>query len=266
MAEAQALYIEQLELPRRFAEESPERGFVVWDVGLGAAANVLTLLRALEGRVGLLQVFSFDHTLQPLAFALQHTAELPYLAGFEKECQALIDHGEVSFVRDGLKVEWKVRVADFPSLISSPAASAFPHPHAIMYDAFSPARNPAMWTQPVFAAVHRCLSPNRPCALPTYSRSTILRVTLLLAGFYVGVGHPTGEKEETTIAANHLALLKEPLDRRFLERARRSHSAEPMWTPEYEQRPLAESTWAALLAHPQFSGQVMQAGTGGVLV
>src|SRR5437773_12399144 len=79
-----------------------------------------------------------------------------------------------------------------------------------MFDAFSPAKNPAMWTLPLFSRLFQQLDPARPCALPTYSRSTMLRVTLLLAGFFVGVGHATGEKDETTIAANTLDLIAEP--------------------------------------------------------
>jgi len=131
----------------------------------------------------------------------------------------------------------------------TPAATP---PHAILFDAYSPARNPAMWTLPLFTNLFRLLDPQRPCAMPTYSRSTILRVTLLLAGFFVGVGHATGEKEETTIAANTPDLLTEPLDLRWLERARRSHSAEPMVEPVYRIAPLSEESREKLSAHPQF--------------
>ena len=109
-----------------------------------------------------------------------------------------------------------------------------------------------MWTLPLFRDLFQWLDPQRPCALPTYSRSTILRVTLLLAGFYVGVGHATGEKEETTIAANTPDLIAEPLDARWLERARRSHSAEPLTEPVYRTAPLSEENWERLQAHPQF--------------
>jgi hypothetical protein len=80
----------------------------------------------------------------------------------------------------------------------------------------------------------------------------MLRVTLLLAGFYVGIGHPTGEKEETTIAANTLDLLEEPLNCNWLQRARRSTSAEPMWEAVYRQAPLAAQTWERLQQHRQF--------------
>ena len=69
-----------------------------------------------------------------------------------------------------------------------------------------------MWTAPLFTDLFRALDP-RPCAMPTYSRSTMLRVTLLLAGFYVGVGHATGEKEETTIAANTLGINRRTIGR-----------------------------------------------------
>ena len=63
-----------------------------------------------------------------------------------------------------------------------------------------------MWTLPHFENLFRALDPARPCALTTYSRSTLIRATLLLAGFHVGVGHATGLKEETTVAANVPAL------------------------------------------------------------
>ena len=109
-----------------------------------------------------------------------------------------------------------------------------------------------MWTQPLFARIYQLLDPQRPCALPTYSRSTMLRVSLLLAGFYVGVGHATGEKEETTIAANTMTFIDEPLDRKWLERAHHSTSAEPLWTPEYRQARMVGETWEKLQAHPQF--------------
>ena len=79
-----------------------------------------------------------------------------------------------------------------------------------------------------------------------------MRVTLLLAGFFVGVGHATGKKEETTIAANTLELLKEPLDMRWLHRARRSHSAEPIVEEVYRIAPLSPESWEKLRMHPQF--------------
>ena len=78
------------------------------------------------------------------------------------------------------------------------------------------------------------------------------RVALLLAGFWVGAGRAAGRKEQTTIAANARELIAEPLDQRWLERARHSPSAEPLWEPVYRQAPLAPATWDRLQRHPQF--------------
>ena len=250
--EAETLYVRQLRLPERASQVEGE--FVIWDVGLGAAANPLTFLRAASNVRAQIRIVSFDHTLEPLRFALQNTGHLPYLQDFETPLATLLAAGQVCFSHGNLQVEWTVHAADFPSLLTQPVAASWPKPHAVMYDAFSPAKNPAMWTQPVFAGLHRLLDPGRPCAMPTYSRSTMLRVTLLLAGFYVGVGHATGEKEETTISANTPDLLTEPLDRRWLQRAQRSHSAEPLWEPVYRQAPLSAESREKLHQHPQFAG------------
>src|SRR5258708_25033635 len=109
-----------------------------------------------------------------------------------------------------------------------------------------------MWTALLFANLFKLLDPARLCALPTYSRSTMLRVTLLLAGFFVGVGHATGEKEETTIAGNALELIDEPLDCHWLQRVQRSSSAEPLCKAVYRQARLSPGRWEQLQAHRQF--------------
>lgn len=293
VAEAEALYVKQLRLPERVAAHHGE--FVIWDVGLGAAANVLTVLRNTRAANCPLRILSFDHTLEPLKFALAHAEALGYFTGYENVVEEFLRDHHAVFTDSGRTITWQLHLGDFPSLLAglianlppntskntqaepsktslgqSKAAKTvpplpgervgvranndtnFPAPHCILFDAFSPAKNPAMWTQPLFANLFRLLDSARPCALPTYSRSTMLRVSLLLAGFYVGVGHATGEKEETTIAANTPDLITEPLDKKWLQRACNSTSAEPMWEPVYRQAPLAAETWEKLQKHPQF--------------
>jgi tRNA U34 5-methylaminomethyl-2-thiouridine-forming methyltransferase MnmC len=250
VAEAEALYVKQLNLRERVKNHSGE--FVIWDVGLGAAANSLTVLRATRDLPTPLRLISFDNTMEPLQFALQNAAALGYFDGYEPHAQSLLTQRSSPFTDGNHAVNWEFHLGDFPSLLTQPNATAWPKPHAILFDAFSPAKNPAMWTLPLFTHLFQLLAADRPCALPTYSRSTIMRVTLLLAGFFVGVGHATGEKEETTIAANSLDLIAEPLNQRWLERARRSHSAEPLHEAVYQIGPLTPESWAKLQAHPQF--------------
>jgi tRNA U34 5-methylaminomethyl-2-thiouridine-forming methyltransferase MnmC len=250
VAEAEALYVRQLNLPGRFRQS--QGTFVIWDVGLGAAANALTVIRALQDIPGQLDLISFDLTLEPLKFALQHTEALGYLHGFEPQLESVLNQRQVRFSSGEQHISWDLHLSDFPTLVAHTEAINIPRPHAILFDAFSPAKNPAMWTAPLFSNLFKLLDPARPCVLPTYSRSTMLRVTLLIAGFFVGVGHATGEKEETTIASNSLSLISEPLDKNWLQATRRSSSAEPLWEPTYRQARLSTETWERLLRHPQF--------------
>lgn len=243
--EGESLYVRQLRLSERIAAQ--REAFVIWDVGLGAAANAIAVLRATKSVSGQTRLISFDHSLAPLEFALAHSRELKYLSGYKSQIEELCRTGRVQF-RNAV---WEAHIADFPTFLQGAKASKLPRPQAVLYDPFSPAKNPEMWTQPLFARLFEALAPN--CSLATFSRSTFVRVSLLLAGFYVGVGLATGEKEETTIAANDLGLIDTPLDDRWLERARRSHSAEPLWEPRFQKAPLGEATFLKLKSHPQFA-------------
>jgi tRNA U34 5-methylaminomethyl-2-thiouridine-forming methyltransferase MnmC len=250
-AEAEQLHIGQATILSRLQSYAGE--FVVWDVGLGAAANALTLLRLTRDLPSPLRLVSFDDTVEPLSFALLNADKLEYLRAYESPVKTLIERRRVEF-RDGAhSVNWEIHVEDFPSLIAQNRAASVPKPHAILFDPFSPAKNPGMWTLTLFENLFRLLDPSRLCAMTTYSRSTMIRVSLLLAGFFVGRGRPTGMKEETTVAANTPDLLDELLDANWLQRARTSTSAEPLTEAAYRQSLLSADTWRRLQQHTQFA-------------
>src|SRR6187455_2050330 len=94
-AEAEAVYIQQLRIRERLSKSESE--FVVWDVGLGAAANAVTLLRLTRDLPCPLRLVSFDDTAGPLEFALQHAAMLDYLAGYETRIAELLRDTSASF-------------------------------------------------------------------------------------------------------------------------------------------------------------------------
>jgi tRNA U34 5-methylaminomethyl-2-thiouridine-forming methyltransferase MnmC len=275
-AEAEALYVKQLRLPERMRASTGE--FVIWDVGLGAGANALTAIKLIGDQLEMpksLRLISFDLTTDALAFALSHAAQLDFVSGYEAPVADLLNEEFAQFQRRNLTVTWQLCRGDFPALLNSGSAGRgvqshapgssrgsagrpgqgmdIPPPHAILFDPHSPAKNPAMWTVQLFKNLFGALDPQRPCALANYTRATLARTAMLLGGFSVGVGHATGFKEETTVAANSLELIAEPLNQRWLERARRSHSAEPLVEPVYQCAPLAANTWEKLRAHPQFN-------------
>jgi tRNA U34 5-methylaminomethyl-2-thiouridine-forming methyltransferase MnmC len=219
MEEARSLHIAQSRLRDRAREE---RGpLVVWDVGLGAAANAVAVLEEWRDAQEPLHLHSFDFTLKPLAFARSHAAELEYLLPWRSALETLC----WNYVVEVGAVRWTIHLGDFREMLHAPPA---PAPHAILYDPYSPAANPGMWTLEHFQRLRATLKPNRPCTLTSYSRSTAVRVTLALAGFYPGRGSSTGEKDQTTIAATDRALLASPLDATWLHRVRRSTRGGPL--------------------------------------
>jgi hypothetical protein len=112
--------------------------------------------------------------------------------------------------------------------------------------------NPEMWTQDHFSRIRSKLHPEVPCLLTNYTRSTAVRVTLLLAGFFVGIGCEVGEKAETTVASNRLDLLERPLEKSWLERVRISRNSAPMKGPVYSQAYISEEEFERLKNCPQF--------------
>jgi queuine tRNA-ribosyltransferase len=253
--EARILYADQLHLARRAAETTGE--FVVWDIGLGGAANACAALHALRDTSCRVRLISLDRTSEALRFALQHAAALGYFGELTDPANLLLANGETYFRFGQADVVWTFLPGEIPELLAKPPGSQprlnpFP-PHAILFDPCSIIRNPEMWTLSLFENLFLQLDPARPCSLSTYSRSTMIRVTLLLAGFHVGQGDPTGLKEETTVAANDPALLARPLPLKWLTRVRLSGAAEPMIAPVYRQTALTADHWIRLLAHPQFN-------------
>lgn len=252
LGEARELHLRQQRLLERASLTSGT--FVVWDVGLGAAANaiaVLELFREFRGTARI-ELHSFDQTLEPLRFALDHAEELAYLAPYARNLRALPANTEsVGAVR------WQLHLGDFCELVSPPGRSAagvvWPAPHAILYDPYSLVSNRSMWTIEHFINLRACCRPEVPCLLTNYTRSTAARVTLLLAGFFVGRGAAVAEKSETTIATNHLELLDGPLDRRWLERVRRSSEAAPLRGLTGARGPISPADYDALVRHPQFA-------------
>ena len=237
MEEAAVLHVAQQRLEERVGGGDP---FVIWDVGLGAGANALAFVEALallENQSARVEIRSFDQTLEPLRFALHHARDLGYPAPWEREIAALLEKGSVEIGR----IDWRIDAGDFRERVSDCEG---PGPDGVVFDPYSPAANPGMWTREVFSAIRR--RAGEDCILTTYSRSTAIRARLMLAGWYVGRGAATGEKNETTIAVTRLEDLREPLRIDWLERVRRSRA-----TGLREEGMNAEAVADALAACPQ---------------
>ena len=240
--EAAELHICQQRIVER-AQAHAGGPFVIWDVGLGPAGNALTALDALRSISTPVEIHSFEIDTAVLEFALGHADALGYMAGWEPAIEALLANG----VSQPLPhVRWKLHRGDYlAQLRNAPSAAA------IFHDPYSPARNPGMWSLEVFRAARERVSEGE-CLLTNYTRSTAVRVTLALAGWAVGFGVATGDKDQTTIAASRVDLLERPLDGAWLRRVRASTNAAPFRGGHYAPGPIAEADFTALQALPQF--------------
>ena len=236
--EAELLYVDQTRLAERLASAEPTP-LRVLDVGLGAANNALAVIacaRRVKGRV--LHLTSLEQDDGPSRLALSEPSRFPVQAEHRELLQALLEQGRVE--APGLRWSW----------LQGDALEALPRldgpQDVICFDPFSPEVDPEFWSVEALRRFRTALAPGG--ILSTYSASTRTRVTLLLAGFWVGAGAAAAVKKETTVASDGPAALDAPLGGRWLQRWRRSSARAPhgvaVLTREIEQ---------AVLAHPQFA-------------
>jgi queuine tRNA-ribosyltransferase len=246
MREARDLHVAQQRISERLSD-----GFVLWDVGLGAAANAIAAIESITETPGhgVVSLHSFDLSTTALAFALKHAEALEYPVPYAEALRSLLRIG-TAVIEASWHIDWRLHQGDFTERVRKgdlPEA-----PHAIFYDPFSPKRNREMWKLEHLQRLRRILT--RSCTGTSYTRSTAMRVTFLCAGFYVGRGTGIGEKDETTIFATTSRLLTKPLARDWLERVRRSANGAP-WTETSDglrEEPISAAGLAQLERHPQF--------------
>lgn len=263
--EARQLYVDQFALDTLWPASAPDKPFTIWDVGLGAAANATEIIRSLRRAAsGHLRMESFDRTLAPLHAALKAHRETPSHFAYlrDVEVERLMDEGSLRQDKADSSLHWHLHLGDFTQWVRSRLETPAPlaAPDFILYDCYSPARNWEMWTLDHWQRIHRLLHLSTTTTAATggtriifYSRSTALRVTLLLAGFRVSPGVATGEKDQTTTAATSPELLPNELDCEWLLRVYRSTASEPFLGEKWRRLPIAETHWKQLLALPQFS-------------
>ncbi|MDQ3199957.1 MAG: tRNA guanosine(34) transglycosylase Tgt [Verrucomicrobiota bacterium] len=248
MEEAHSLYIEQSRLAERLRALSPEP-LVIWDVGLGAAANAMAAIQCFEAQASLgevrpLQIISFENDLDSLRLALRHDDKFPYLR--HGGPAGILERGAWQSKRfSGL--DWLLVQGDF---LATVAQAPLP-PDLIFYDMFSSRTHGEQWTLEIFRGLFGACA-GRAVELFTYSYSTAARAALLAAGFYVAKGRSAGTKEETTIALTPPALpTSHPhqlLTLDWLGRWNRSGAKFPAEIAP-EQRPAFE---ILIRQHPQF--------------
>jgi len=244
--ESNELHIQQQRIVERVGEWEHELPFVIWDVGLGPASNAVMAIESLRYCKSPVEIHSFEISTEVLEFALNHVDDLGYLKGWEDCIACLLAEGSAYPLPH---IRWQLHRGDF-----SRELHLAPPPQSIFHDPYSPSRNPEMWNLETFRSEWEPVSvPDAlPCLLTNYTRSTAVRVTLALAGWFIGTGVPTGDKTETTIASNRMDMLEKPFNREWLLRVNSSTSATPLRGRNYERKPISSQDFAKLSGLPQF--------------
>lgn len=245
-AEANLLYVEQSGFESLCREPGSE--CVLFDVGLGLAANALAAIERFRGAAcrGRLRIVSFENDLDGLASALEHREDFDFLGRHSTALERLLSqHSWREQTIEGGTIEWQLLEGDFRKRLAHA-----PMPDVIFWDFYDPKTCPELWSVEVFRQLREHCAPNeRAIRLFTYSASTPTRLGLALAGFFVGYGRRTPVKAETTAAATRPELLERPLGPEWIAKLRRSAKASP-----YGEMRALEEILAELRRHPQFAG------------
>jgi queuine tRNA-ribosyltransferase len=256
--EAQSLYVEQSRLLDRLsvradtslpagslAGHHPEAPLVVWDVGLGAAANAMAAILAVENLGPAasrpLKIVSFENDLDSLKLALDHPAWFRHLR--HAAPRALLRDNR--WTSAASPIEWLLLSGDF-------AVRKFeaPAPDIIFFDPFSFKTDSELWSLNAFRELASACK-DKSTELYTYTYSTSVRAAMLAAGFYVAKGRATGPKGETTIGLSARAAAtvhgRELLGQEWLAKWGRSDAQVPIGGTEQD-----DSWREAVLTHPQF--------------
>ncbi len=222
--ESERLYVAQSRLRERLLEPGP--GLVLFDVGLGAAGNALAAIRAVRNAPPghrPVSLVSFERELGALSLACTDDGarRLGWSGEDTAAARALLQRGR----HEEAGLTWQLRHGDALDLLDAEPLRA----DLVYWDPFSPKVNGPLWTAGAFALLAARCAPG--ATLFTYSTATAVRAALLLAGFSVGRGDPSGPKEETTAAALPPALPARPLDARWLTRLARSSAPFPVDAP-----------------------------------
>jgi tRNA U34 5-methylaminomethyl-2-thiouridine-forming methyltransferase MnmC len=238
--EANLVYVGQSELDRR--------SLVIYDIGLGIAANSLAVLEALDRLPNLpqreVQIFSFERSPEALVQALQSPERFGFISLHLDKLRSLLEKGSWSSADS--RIQWKLITGDFREA----GLSGLPKADLIYFDFYAPAVCPELWTYAIFSKLYAQMKsdPLSKSLLITYASNKAVRAAMLLAGFFVGDGVTTPIKSETTVASPTLAGLKNPIGRAWLAGFDKSPKQLPADWPESRR----EEALRAIHAHLQF--------------
>lgn len=181
-------YLDGCEVASRLLRYSP---FQILEVGFGLGLGFLTTLETL-GTEHPWHFVSMEIDLDLVKWFLEENQHLLIIKNAKwispQLVSSKVDNLELTIIIGDARVE-------LPRFLDG---SMFEF-HAIFQDAFSPKRNPTLWTVEWFTLLKQYS--HSDCLLSTYSASSSIRKSLIESGWKVRKGHKFGPKRSSTRAA-----------------------------------------------------------------
>lgn len=198
LAETTHVFLEGNHLAERFAAMVPGETFTVGETGFGTGLNFLATWRMFESEApqgARLRFVSVEKEPLEAGTIRQALAPWPELAAYLDRLLAAYETpgpGTHRVVLAGGLIELVLLVGEAADVLSGWEAPA----DAWLLDGFAPARNPAMWSDEVFAQLARLSRPGT--TLATYTAAGFVRRGLAASGFAVEKRPGFGTKRDMT--------------------------------------------------------------------
>lgn len=167
------------------ARASRKAGFTILEVGFGLGVGLLTTLKALRG---------LSHSFKFISLEIDRNLVNWFIEqfGVQGQWQETTFHGQLE------NCELIVIVGDARKALPDFIQTHSVQWNAIYQDAFSPKRNPSLWTREWFSLLKTRAAAD--VVMSTYSASTSIRKAMLEAGWLVSKGEKFGPKRSSTRA------------------------------------------------------------------
>jgi tRNA U34 5-methylaminomethyl-2-thiouridine-forming methyltransferase MnmC len=165
--------------------------FVILEVGFGLGVGFLTTMEALAEGEGQWHFLSLELDRELLEWFREEHKEHPFLKSLRWE-------GPQVLKAQDKNITLTILAGDARQTLLSYLKDHSLKWHAVYQDAFSPKRNPILWTVEWFSLLKEYA--HQDCILSTYSASSSIRKSLHTAGWAVKKGQKFGPKRSSTRA------------------------------------------------------------------
>jgi tRNA U34 5-methylaminomethyl-2-thiouridine-forming methyltransferase MnmC len=180
-------------IPSRIFDTIPEESWTLYDIGFGLGYNSIAAIAEWydRGAPFPLSIYAFekDTSLRTII------SRFPYEAISPKAVTPILVAVKEGKYSDSLGLSITLHFGDARTLLDND----YPPADAVFHDAYTPSKNPELWTLHFFSKIKKLMAPHG--LMTTYSRAPQIRGALLEAGMHIGSNKYDETFKEGTVAS-----------------------------------------------------------------